>query len=310
MDANHRPIFGLIGTISRDEIAYQDGRAFRQLGGILYQAATLCALGERTQLFANLADGLASEVDDLVAGWPTLSRTGLCRVPGPGNLVHLFYPEKGERREVLESTVPAIEPERIIRALPQLDALIMVVNSGYDLTLESWRAVAEAAVCPIWFDIHSLTLERGLGEQRRYRSIPEWKDWVKGASYLQANRKEIACMLGHPDSPVEPAEIEAACRGALDLGVKAAFVTLGKEGGLAATAERTRRIGLTDDGRPVDTTGCGDVFCAATVSRLVHGADPAEAASFGISLASQAAFSSGVRETYDLALAKNRCKKR
>jgi len=301
---NRRPAFGLIGTISRDEIAYQDGRAFRQLGGILYQAATLCALGERTRLFANLADGLASEVDALVDGWTTLSRDGLFRVRGPGNLVHLFYPEKGERREVLESTVPAIEPERVIRALPQLDALIMVLNSGYDLTLESWRAVAEAAVCPVWFDIHSLTLERVLGEPRPYRSIPEWKKWAEGASYLQANRKEIACMLGHPDSPVGPAEIDTVCRDALDLGVKAVFVTLGKEGGLAATAEGTRRIGLADDGRPKDTTGCGDVFCAATVSRLVRGDGPAEAASFGISLASQAAFSSGVQETY--ALAQNR----
>jgi hypothetical protein len=302
MATHRRYSFGLIGTISRDEIAYENGRTFRQLGGILYQAATLCGLGEPTHLFANLAEGMAPEVEALAGGWPTLHRDGIRRVPEPGNLVHLFYPGKGERREILESAVPALESERIIRALPQLDLLIMVVNSGFDMTLESWRAIVDAAACPIWFDIHSLTLAKILGEPRSYRPVPEWREWVKGAAYLQANRKEIACMLGRPDAPVCPADIDELCREALDLGLKVVFVTLGKEGGLAATAEGTQRIGLSDAGQPVDTTGCGDVFCAAAASRLARGADPFAAASLGISLASRAAFSAGVKDTYKLAL--------
>lgn len=112
-------------------------------------------------------------------------------------------------------------------------------------------------------------------------------------------------MLGRPEMHVTAADIDLVCREALDVGLKAVFVTLGKEGGLAVTSDRSERIGLTDSGRPVDTTGCGDVFCAAAASRLVHGADPIAAASFGIRLASRAAFSAGVRETYDLARRSN-----
>ena len=295
-----KPLFGLIGTVSKDEIAHENGPSFLQLGGILYQAAVLCALGEETMLIANVPESFSREVEGIIGPWPTLRRDGLRDVPGPGNMVRLFYPEEGERREVLESAVPALEPERAIRVLPQLSMLIMVVNSGYDITLEDWRKVADAVECPIWFDIHSLTLAKVLAEPRRYRPVPEWKEWAKGADYIQANRQEIACMLGRPEMQITAADIDLVCREALDLGLKAVFITLGKEGGLAVTRDHSERIGLTDSDRPVDTTGCGDVFCAATASRLVHGADPFAAASFGISLASRAAFSAGVRETYDL----------
>jgi sugar/nucleoside kinase (ribokinase family) len=296
-----KPVFGLIGTVSKDEIRHENGPSFLQLGGILYQAAVLCALGEETVLFANVPETFEAAIEEIVGPWPTLRRDGLRTVPGPGNRVHLFYPEHGERREVLESTVPALDSERVTRVLPRLSMLIMVVNSGFDIVLDDWRRIADAAACPVWFDVHSLTLARVLGKPRSYRPVPEWKEWAKRGSYLQANRQEIACMLGRPEMPVTPEDIDLVCREALDLGLKAVFVTLGKEGGLAVTRDRSERIGLTDSGRPLDTTGCGDVFCAAAASRLVHGADPFAAASFGINLASRAAFAAGIRETYDLA---------
>jgi sugar/nucleoside kinase (ribokinase family) len=297
------PRFGLIGTISRDEIAYPDGRSFHQLGGILYQAAVLCGLGEETALFANLSDDLAPDFEDVISSWPTLKRHGIKRVPGPGNLVHLIYPDHGERREVLESTVPALDPALFSKSLLGLDLLVMVVNSGFDMALGDWRKIADAAPCPIWFDIHSLTLKKVLGVQRDYRAIPEWKEWARGATYLQANRQEVACMLGRPDSRATDAEVDRFGREALDgLGPGAVFVTLGKEGAMVTVPGRSERIGLSDTGQPVDTTGCGDAFCAAAVARLARGASPAEATTFGVSFASRVAMVSGVEKTYELAL--------
>ena len=295
-----KPVFGLIGTISRDEITCPDGRRLEQLGGILYQAAALCALGEKTVVFANLAEGLAAEVEPLLAAWPTFSRKGLASVTGPGNRVNLFYPPRGERREVLSSAVPALEPGRIVPGLRRIDFLLMVVNSGFDLSLESWRRVVDAASCPVWFDIHSLTLQPSLGVERAYRPIPGWKDWARGTDYLQANRQEIACMLGRPDEEPSAEAIARLCGEALDLGLEAVFVTLGKEGGLVATRRGSPRIGIRDDRTVVDTTGCGDIFAAATASRLARGEDPVSAAAFGLDLASRAAYSAGVREAYDL----------
>jgi hypothetical protein len=39
---------GLIGTITAEMIEYDDGRSFRTVGGILYQAAVLCGGGTAT----------------------------------------------------------------------------------------------------------------------------------------------------------------------------------------------------------------------------------------------------------------------
>ncbi len=295
-----KPLFGLIGTISRDDITCADGRRLHQLGGILYQAAALCALGEKTIVFANLADGLAAEVKPVLEGWPTLDRRGLTPVPGPGNWVNLVYPPRGERREVLQSAVPELDAEKIVRKLRRLDFLVMVVNSGFDISLASWRKVVEAAACPVWFDVHSLTLAPTVGAERVYRPIPDWKDWARGATYLQANRQEIACMLGRPDEEPAAESIARLCGEALDLGLEAVFVTLGKEGGLVATRRGSPRIGIRDDRSVVDTTGCGDIFAAATASRLARGEDPVSAAAFGLDLASRAAYSAGVSEAYEL----------
>lgn len=44
----------------------------------------------------------------------------------------------------------------------------------------------------------------------------------------------------------------------------------------------------------VDTTGCGDVFCAATVAKIVEGNDPFPAAFFGIQRAAQTASRKGI----------------
>jgi hypothetical protein len=295
------PAFGLIGTISRDEIVHENGPAFHQLGGILYQAALLCGLGEDTILFANLAEGLAAEVEAVIGGWPSLRREGIRCVPGSGNRVRLFYPREGERREILESAVPELDPAAVVGALSRLDFLVTVVNSGLDLSLASWREIADSAACPIWFDIHSLTLARVLGVPRSYRPVPEWKEWVQGAAYLQANRQEVACMLGRPDSLPSEADLGRISAEALEMGIKAVFITLGAQGGLVATPEATRQIRLGEGARVVDTTGCGDVFAAAAVSRLARGVDPLEAASFGLELASRAASSAGIEEVFRLA---------
>ncbi len=178
----------------------------------------------------------------------------------------------------------------------------MVVNSGYDLELDSWRRVVGAATCPVWLDIHSLTLEKTLGKPRAYRSVPEWIEWARGSTYLQANRKEVACLMGRPDRAADREDIRRFCRQALDVGAEAMFITLGREGALLATPSGEKTIGLSCGPDVLDTTGCGDVFCAATASALFRGAVPEDAARFGVDLASRAAGVAGVRETYELAL--------
>ena len=178
--------------------------------------------------------------------------------------------------------------------------LISVINSGFDIELAAWRRVVEAASCPIWFDVHSLTLTQVVGGTRRYRPLPEWTEWAAGVSYLQANAQEVASMRGDPERlPGREGVLEFG-RAAMDLGVRAVFLTMGKDGALVLTRDGARQVGCREQGRVVDTTGCGDIFCAGTAAMLALGSAPEEAAAFGVELASEAVGAAGVVATYEL----------
>jgi len=294
--------FGLIGTITSDHITDDAGPRYRGLGGILYQAAVLCGLSEDVLLFANCGEDLRSEVDGLARDWRTLRRDGLSFVPGAGNRVFLHYSERlKEREEILESAVAPLEPERLFGALPGLDMLLMVFNSGFDLSLPDWRAVVDRTSCPIWLDVHSLVLAKVLRAHREYVSVPDWREFVQGVAYLQANRQEVASLLGHPERWPDLDEIFVLAREAFRLGLKALFVTMGKEGVLVATPRESRAVRAPAAAQVVDTTGCGDVFCAKTMQRLALGVPVFEAAEAGVELASRAVGLAGIRETFELA---------
>jgi sugar/nucleoside kinase (ribokinase family) len=294
---------GLIGTITRDRIVHEAGPTFEGIGGILYQASVLAGLGEEVFLCGQCGEDLRPDVDLLAADWPSVRTRRTRFVPQPANLVNLFYPVSGERVETLDWAVPPADPGPVLAEVLLWDALLFVLNSGFDLTLDGWRKVLTAAACPAWLDIHSLVLEPAIGRPRRYRAVPDWPGWVRGVAWLQANLQEVACLCGHPERlPTEPEVLEFANR-AFDLGVRAAFITLGPGGAMALTPGRREKVAAAPVGPVVDATGCGDVFAAAALTRLVRGASPSEAASFGTTLASEAALLAGVRATWKMAAA-------
>ncbi|MCX6560830.1 MAG: PfkB family carbohydrate kinase [Candidatus Aminicenantes bacterium] len=294
--------FGLIGTITSDRIVYDDGRSYGMIGGVLYQAAVWCGVGDGVRLFTNCGEALRARVEDLIAPWPGLRRGGLRYVPGPGNQVELRYGESlKEREEVLRSAVPPLDPGPILAGLDGLDALLLAFNSGFDLRLGDWRSIVDKSRCPIWIDIHSLSLAKLVGAHRDYVALPEWRDWVRGAAYLQANRQEVACMVGRPECWAERAEIDVLAAEAFGLGVRAVFVTMGKEGVLVLTPAEIRMIAAPLAAAAVDTTGCGDVFAAVALKALAGGGGAFAAAQAGAALASRAVSVKGLAETFDLA---------
>lgn len=292
--------FGLIGTITFDEITYESGQSIKGLGGVLYQAAVLCGLGEEVHLYTNMGQELAEEVEATISGWSTLCRESIQTVPGHGNQVRLHYPENGERMEVLKSVVPPLDLSSLLKDIRELGMIILVINSGFDVELPDWRKIVHSASCPIWIDIHSLALSRKVGVQRNYRPLPEWKDWTEGTTFIQANAKEVASMLGQPDRKPSESELKRFVVKGFELGVRAVFITLGKEGVLVMTPGESRKISVSEAESVVDTTGCGDVFCSAAAMKLSEGEDPFNAAHFGMELATKAAAVKGIAETYCL----------
>lgn len=293
--------FGLIGSITRDVSTSENGFKYRGLGGILYHAAALCGLGQEVRLMANVGDGVHDELRTLAAGWPGLDISRVQKVPGPGNIVCLHYPREGEREEVLQSVVPPLQAEEVLPFLEDLDFLIFVASSGMDMNLGDWKRVNAACSCQTWFDVHSLVLSRDVGRPRIYRPFRDWMDWTTGVDFVQANRVEAACMLSGPGEDPGEESLIALARLILRKGSRAVFITMGRDGVLILdpTGERRRRPQPLEEA--VDTTGCGDIFASATACRLVHGENPAAAASFGLEIASRAAATAGVDQAYSLA---------
>ncbi len=295
------PVFGLIGTITSDHIVRDEGATFEGLGGVLYQAAVFSGLGEGVRLFSNCGDDLKPSVEMTVRDWPGLDRSGLRFVPGPGNRVELRYSEHlKEREEVLRSVVPGLDPGLIVPRLAGLEALLVVFNSGFDLDLPAWRSIIDAAGCPIWLDTHSLVLERKLGAHRDYIALADRREWISGITYLQANRQELACLIGRPERWPDEVEIRAFAHAAFALGIEAVFVTQGQDGVFVLTPGETRAVRAPRADRVVDTTGCGDVFCARALQLLRRGAGAFEAAEEAVVLASKAVGRSGVRATFEM----------
>jgi sugar/nucleoside kinase (ribokinase family) len=292
--------FALLGTITHDVITRASGRVLSGEGGILYQAAGLCGLGQNVTLYTHVGRDIFPRVKPVLDRWPTFDASRLRVVPGPGNNIFLHYPEKGERVEVLESYVPPLRPDYLLKDLPGFGFLILVINSGFDIGLRDWRRIVRRADCPIWLDVHSLALTLELHRARRYRALPEWREWAEGTTYLQANLIEVASMLGEPEQIPSHDRLDRFGEQALELGIQVVFITLGAEGALVLLPGSTRRIVSAEARRIVDTTGCGDIFCAGASARLASGADPVEAAAFGVELASEAASVSGIEQTYSL----------
>jgi hypothetical protein len=291
---------GLIGTITYDVIHSDSGGVYTGLGGILYQTAVCSALAKAVFLFTNIGEGMADRVEKAIRLWPSLRGEGIQPVPGPGNRVLLHYPEKGERREILESVVPPLDPDKVLQNLGQLRMLICVFNSGFDITLEDWRRIVDASSCPLWLDVHSLVLSRELNVPRTYISGISWENWAKGVTYLQANKTELASLMGQVGRELTEENIKQFGWRAFDLGLHGVFITLGRDGVWVLTPLRAQRIVSSHSGEVVDTTGCGDVFCAVTANELSEGIDPFSAAQAGVKLAAQATAVKGVEETFTL----------
>lgn len=295
---------GLIGTISRDTILLEGRPPVDAIGGVLYQAAVLSGLGEEVFLHGNCGHDLLAEVDRLASDWPTFRTDGICYVSQPANRVSFQYPTDDGPIEVLEWAVPPFKLSPLPADAARWQALLTCLNSGFDLSVQDWRRILAAVSCPSWLDIRSLVLEPALGRPRALRAVPDWAAWVRGVTWLQADLRGVACLEGRPGGALTDGEIIDFARRAFDLEVRALFIA--KEIGTIMVLTPGQSKHVTASASVIDPTGCGGVFAAAAISRLVRGASAFDAASFGVVLASEAALVTGVREAWKIASAHGR----
>lgn len=119
--------------------------------------------------------------------------------------------------------------------------------------------------------------------------LSNMEDLLKGAAaflpyvdYFLPNEEQATAMTGL-DDPAEAAEALLSTPGP-----RAVLVTLGGEGSLVATAEGVTRLPVIPV-EVIDTTGCGDAYCAGFITGLLHGKDVQESARWGTAAAATVA---------------------
>ncbi len=93
-------------------------------------------------------------------------------------------------------------------------------------------------------------------------------------------------------------DLNRAADALLETGLQQVYITMGKEGVLAADGKKRVRLSALPE-VPVNTTGCGDAFMAALVWAHFRGLDAAESARAGLAAA---AIAMAGRETVNPAM--------
>lgn len=139
---------------------------------------------------------------------------------------------------------------------------------------------------PAFFD--ALEAARAGGTVVTMDLLSNMADLVKGAAaflphvdYFLPNEEQALMMTG-TDDPV------LAARKLLGEGPRAVLITLGEHGSLVATADGVERIPALEVD-VVDTTGCGDAYCAGFITGLLNGRDLGESARWGTAAAATVA---------------------
>ncbi|TDC55910.1 sugar kinase [Actinomadura sp. KC345] len=116
-------------------------------------------------------------------------------------------------------------------------------------------------------------------------SMPDLLDgaaaFLPHVDHFLPNEEQAAAMTGESDP-------EKAAAALLGRGPATVVVTLGSEGSLVATAKGVQRLPVVPV-EVVDTTGCGDAYCAGFITGLVQERDVLESARWGTAAAATVA---------------------
>lgn len=139
---------------------------------------------------------------------------------------------------------------------------------------------------PAFFEM--LAQARGTGTVVTMDLLSTMPDLLRGAAaflphvdHFLPNEEQAAAMTGHDDP-------DKAARALLAQGPRTVVVTLGGEGSLVATAGGVERLPVLPVD-VVDTTGCGDAYCAGFITGIARGLDVLEAARWGTAAAATVA---------------------
>ena len=279
----------VIGHICRDIIHQPEGTSgdkvsSEQWGGIYYSILTLAnLLKESDTITPIVAVGKAdhAELLERLGQYPNISTKAVSVLPGPTNAVHLFYEGSSDNR--IECSAHISPPIPFAQIKPHLDVDGILINmiSGFDISLETLdhiRMEVRNDGTPILFDFHSLTLGVDKEGKRFRRPLTDWRRWCFMLHSIQLSEIEANGLTAERYD--EPALINQL----MPLMVNNLLITRGHRG-VTLIQQKQKKLtrhdfeGLSLSDAP-DPTGCGDVFGAAYLSRLVEVKDAVAATAY------------------------------
>lgn len=294
----------VIGHLCLDVIHHHDGKETQGYGGIFFSAAALANLcSPKDTIFPVFGVG-KEDYDKLIERlslYPNIDVSGIYKMNGPTNQVHLYYSDNKER---VECSKFISEPVPIKKIRPKLAVDMILINmiSGFDITLETLdeiRMEVREKHTPIYMDVHSLTL--GIKEDftRFHRPVEVWRRWLFMIHGAQMNEDEARILTA------DKLDEESLARHTLALNTKVLNITRGERGCTTFVDEHKHLHRADIPGIPVqgavDPTGCGDVFAAAYCAHYVFSGDIGASVQFANRIASVKAGMNGSVEIDKLA---------
>ena len=278
----------LIGSVVIDTIKTFHGERIVSPGGITYSLVGLAKLLPDYEILPvfHIGEADVKYFEDLVRTFPNISLEGM-RVVKESNRNFLKYTTPEKRMEFFEQNTPGIEFEDVY---PFLKARAVYINyiKNDDFSLQNLRSLSSYFRSgPIYIDIHSLV--RKVDEDGRFRPyfFSGWQSLVQYADYLQMNLEELKFFTGFEVKGVRRLKMIIAM--ILINGPQGVSITLGSKGvlsgvkkGQAVQIEKFPPGGVSTK----DPTGCGDIFGAALLSRILAGDDYLKAAEYAVKTAS------------------------
>ena len=261
-------------------------------GGILYNLIVLSRLsrcGCSIWPVVNIGQNHEKEIMARIRSLPLIMTDAIRTVPAPNNHCRLHYTNASEKTEKLSGWVGGVR-RRQIRKIVDSDYILVNYISGSDISTANLTWLRGQTQALIYIDFHSRTLGRNADGSRYLRRPRDWKETVLCADILQMNEIEFRLLAKMPPGPkaCKNFMFNHMAESALCL-----LVTLGEQGCLLSFRRRsdiiTRRAPANLSGQIVDTTGCGDIFAGAFLSRFVQRRAIVAATHFAVRVASMRA---------------------
>lgn len=312
---------GVVGTMVWDTIHAREGRSvpIEEWGGMAYAlSALVAALPEDWEVvpLVKVGHDLSESALRYLNELPRVdTHAGVRIVAEPNNRVDLRYIDRDRRTERLRGGVSPWAWAELEPAVRSCDALYVNFISGFELTLDTARALRASFQGPVYADLHSLFLGVAHGGFRVPQELPSWGGWLRCFDAVQMNEWEFE-LLGRATG--DPWRLAAEVVGS-DL--KLITVTLGGLGAAwiagpgfshdpfswpaarrsmgATGASRSGRCERRGGEVPGDPTGCGDVWGATFFARLLAGDEMEDALDTANRFAGRNVLHRGARGLHD-----------